>query len=162
MAAHDFKSYKPIIAALQQQGFTVTQTTSGHFKAVPPDRDKPLVHFSTSADTHAYKNILRQLRQSGFVWGDEGDTPLSEPAEVPREDEEHVDVDELFLELKHAREYAVLAREELKTAHARLAEAEAEVERTKVEVERSEDVLARVKRRFDAAFAAQEVKVNVA
>lgn len=65
---HAKKEYKEIIAELERQGWSVDITSSMHYKATPPDKTKPLIHFSTSVDPHAILNNIKKLRQNGFVW----------------------------------------------------------------------------------------------
>ena len=62
------KDYKPIIAELRNQGWTVDRTGQGHYRAAPPDRSRPIVHFSASDDFHALKNTVKDLAKSGFIW----------------------------------------------------------------------------------------------
>ena len=64
----DWKDYRPIIAELKLQGWTVEPTTQGHMRATPPDPKLSIIHFSRSPDGHATRNILRDLRRNGFQW----------------------------------------------------------------------------------------------
>lgn len=64
----DHKDWKAVVEELQRQGWRVTTTTRGHHRAMPADPKLEMVHFSTSEDHHAFKNVLRDLRQRGFVW----------------------------------------------------------------------------------------------
>ncbi len=57
-----------IQVALAQQGFQVTRTGSGHFKAKAPDPTKPLVTFSQGGNARSIKNTLADLRRIGFMW----------------------------------------------------------------------------------------------
>jgi hypothetical protein len=53
---------------LRRQGWTLERTANRHVRAAPPDRSRPLVHFSNSAEPCAIHNTLAQLKASGFVW----------------------------------------------------------------------------------------------
>jgi predicted RNA binding protein YcfA (HicA-like mRNA interferase family) len=72
------KDIRDITRELENQGWTVEPTSRGHFQARPPDKTKRIVVFSTSGDLHAQRNMLRDLRQQGFVW-----PPLSLPKKPP-------------------------------------------------------------------------------
>lgn len=61
---------RTVIDKLNEQGWEVERTGGGHWKAVPPDKSKPLVHFSSCREPHALRNTLSDLRKSGFVWED--------------------------------------------------------------------------------------------
>lgn len=77
MSAYDIRV---LIRKLNEQGFSVSQTGRGHWRVVPPDPSKSLVHFSRLEEPRAFKNTLSDLRKSGFRWED--DAPASR--EVPR------------------------------------------------------------------------------
>jgi hypothetical protein len=68
MSSTGAKQYKEIFSALDDQGWTVEQTNRGHFKAVPPDKTKPIIVISMSDDPHAYMNNIRDLKRGGFIW----------------------------------------------------------------------------------------------
>jgi len=171
-----------VFDALREQGWEVTDTGSGHYRAVPPDRTKKIVHFSQSAHRRALANTLADLRRSGFVYGrDESeDEPLGaaplvvpgpEPGPLAVKMDEHLRVvspaeafppvpnprpkttDELFLDLKESLTTAKLATELLHEASERLRQAHAEVERATHEKRLADEDLARKKGLFDAAFA---------
>jgi hypothetical protein len=57
----------PIFDELYQQGFKVDQTTQGHYSVKSPN-GLGIVHIAQSGDSHAYKNILRDLKRIGFIW----------------------------------------------------------------------------------------------
>jgi hypothetical protein len=66
MAAKDFRN---IVKEAERQGFRVEQLRSGHWRFVPPNPSKPMVHAAgTPSDRRAIDNLLGQLRRSGFVW----------------------------------------------------------------------------------------------
>jgi hypothetical protein len=164
------KDFKPIISELRQQGWSVDQTTQGHWKATPPDASKSIVHFSASNDTHALKNTLKDLRHSGFIWPppskrdrssssvesvEPPEVPVSEPGPAmetkPTETAEEK-MDRLWRELKEAKSYLALTEEhmvECRTAleAAQKAFAEAEAERVK-----AAETLKSKKAEFDQAF----------
>lgn len=60
--------YKPIIKELRQQDWGLSQTTQGHYKAIPPSKEHGIVHFSTSDDSHAFLNTIKALVTRGFIW----------------------------------------------------------------------------------------------
>ena len=59
---------RKIIAGLRRQHWQLAKTAEGHFRAVPPNPDSVIVIFSDSADPHAQLNIVRDLKESGFIW----------------------------------------------------------------------------------------------
>jgi DNA repair protein RadC len=61
---HSPGDYRPLISDLQHQGWRIEQTKQGHYKAFPPDPRAPMVLFSTNP--HAMKQVLSQLRRSGY------------------------------------------------------------------------------------------------
>lgn len=128
----EWKDYRPIITELRLQGWTVEPTTQGHMRAIPPDPKLGLVHFSRSPDVHATRNILRDLRKSGFVWPPlskneqagarreaGATTPTSPPEEVPvasvipakKTAPEKRTMAQLGAAMDEARSYMVLAAE---------------------------------------------------
>ncbi len=62
------KEYRALLDELPRQGWAVSMTTQGHWKAIPPDKSMSLVHFSETDDPHGKMNIFRDLRLRGFVW----------------------------------------------------------------------------------------------
>ena len=53
---------------LQKQGWTLRRKTR-HWQAIPPDKTMPVCHVvTTPSDTRAVKNLIAQLRRSGFTW----------------------------------------------------------------------------------------------
>lgn len=66
---------REIVRRLRNQGWTVESTNGGHFKAIPPDKSRPIVHFSgTPSDWRGIKNTVAELVRSGYV---EDDAPRS-------------------------------------------------------------------------------------
>jgi hypothetical protein len=60
---------KDLRKAAREQGWEIGQTSKGHTRWVPPDKTKPIVVGSgTPGDQRAIKNLLAQLRRSGFIW----------------------------------------------------------------------------------------------
>ena len=62
-----------ILDELKRLGWAVSITKGGHFRCVPPDKSKPLVHVSSAqcAGTRgaaAMKNVIQDLRRGGFIW----------------------------------------------------------------------------------------------
>lgn len=60
------RDWRDLHTALRAQGWTIEQTTRGHYKAMGPQ--KGLVHFSDSGDHRAILNTLTELRRNGFKW----------------------------------------------------------------------------------------------
>lgn len=135
------KQFNGLIKELKTQGWDVTGCGSGatHYKAVPPDSKKEIVHFSRSSEPRAFKNTIRDLRHSGFIWPpppkskpanpfiednsedeaalkraiEETDAIEDPPSQVaPLSDEARMD--QLWERLKEARGYLHLAEEQVK------------------------------------------------
>lgn len=60
-----------IFEKLKDQGWAVERTKGNHWRAVPPDKTKQIVHFARMAEPRAIKNAIAELKRSGFVWSDE-------------------------------------------------------------------------------------------
>lgn len=174
------KDFRPIITELKNQGWVIEQTTQGHFKAVPPDNNRPLVHFSASCEPRALKNTLQNLRNSGFMWPpSKRDSSPSSSAREPEwyeainaaiEEAEanetpEARMDRLFTELKDAKAYLQLADDQLKTSkialdeiqrayEAALAKANADFKQAQIERDQAAKTLQGKKDAFDAAFSA--------
>lgn len=68
---------KELIKELQDQGWTVDQTSQGHYRATPPDPDKQIVHMGgDSGDYRAVRNNIARLKKSGF------NPPWDEPSNL--------------------------------------------------------------------------------
>ena len=59
---------KAILKALPEQRWTVTTTTSGRHKCVPPSPKQDIVVIAETSSWSAQRNTLTDLRRSGFVW----------------------------------------------------------------------------------------------
>lgn len=60
---------RKIEQAAREQGWRVERTTKGHIRFVPPDATMPMVIASgTPSDQRSIKNLIAQLRRSGFIW----------------------------------------------------------------------------------------------
>ncbi len=165
MAAKDFRS---ILTALKEQGWRIESgSNSAHLKAFPPDVEKSMVCFTTtSGDPRAFKNTLRDLRSSGFVWPwppketkDDVEEPeeLEEEQDVEQEQPEPKSVDQLYTELKEARQYASIAKEALTDAQKAFKEAEQALVGSKEEYERAVEDMNLRKRLFDKAFSEEGI-----
>lgn len=63
------KDWRKVVREAERQGWKVTGLTSGHWKLVPPDRDKPIVHAAgTPSDRRNLDNTIALMRRSGFRW----------------------------------------------------------------------------------------------
>lgn len=165
------KDFKPVISALRDQNWEVTQTTQGHYRARPPDPSKSIVHLSTSYDPRALKNTIQELRKSGFVWppppksrptnvdddpssDDFWNAPESEPtpsAPVVVETPE-ARMERLWNELKDAKTWFALTDDTLKGAKAQLEEAQAKFDAAEQERIKAAEALKAKKAEFDSAF----------
>jgi len=178
----DKKDYKEIVEELPRQGWSVTMTTQGHWKAVPPDPTKTIIHFSTSDDHHALMNTLRDLRKQGFQWpppnkndiasqkrltGSSASSlcpdchqPLSEheeclvapPPPPPPPESPEARMDRLFAELKDAKILRELTEEHLRDCNVKMAEAQAALELAQRQYTNAINALAAKKQEFDAAL----------
>jgi hypothetical protein len=168
------KDIKFVITELERQGWEVERTSQGHWRARPSDKTKQLVHFSTSDDRHSLKNVLADLRRSGFEWPppskkeerserpsqpgmdvDDFDfSPMTDPVPVvpsPPETQEQI-MDRLWTDLKESKGYLNLADEHMKECERRLEEAQQAFNDAKMEREQAAEKLRVIKERFDAAF----------
>lgn len=63
------KEIKKIRKELEAQGWRIENRKGGHAMAFPPDRSQPPVVLPSSpSDARWQKNLLAQLRRSGFKW----------------------------------------------------------------------------------------------
>lgn len=68
MHARHNAAYRPIFEAAHAQGWRVERTPGGHFRAVPPDKTKPIIVLAgTPSDARAIKNDVARLRRAGLV-----------------------------------------------------------------------------------------------
>lgn len=181
MSTHALAEFKPVIRALEIQGWRVAKTGQGHYRAAPPNEAAQVVHFGTSSDHRALKNTIAQLRRSGFVWppprrvtrersgtndiedemveaanGGAVAVPEPEPeveATPPQvEENEEQRLERLWAELKSAKVYVSMADEELRTAEQALVAAQATFNSSRTELERAKRDMAERKAEFDAEF----------
>lgn len=174
------KDFRGIVAELEEQGWEIGQISGTHYRATPPDKEKPLVHFSVSADPRAIKNTIADLRRSGFVWPPErargeaapdsqpDSAPLSEglfdiendpfanEVEAPLVPEQDLTPEErmerLWAELKDAKTYRDLATDHVRACEMTFEAARKALEEAKAEQERAAAVLREKKALFDANF----------
>lgn len=64
-ASSDFRE---IVKAAESQGWTLTWTSKGHVKMIPPDGGPPVFTSGSPGDYRALKNFLGKLRRRGFVY----------------------------------------------------------------------------------------------
>lgn len=163
------KDFRPILAELKAQGWEVEQTKQGHYRAVPPDPSKSLVHFAASLEPHALKNTVHDLRRSGFDWPPprrsgsggvatepewyetENEAVLVTPCEVESKEQA---MERLWAELKEAKTYLELTDEHLRECEARLLAAQRAFENAKEERRKAAETLRTKKAEFDVAFGA--------
>lgn len=166
MAAKDFRT---ILAALKDQGWRLENgSNAAHYKAFPPDSTKSIVCFTTTSGDHrVLKNVLRDLKASGFVWAN-GNRPsqpyVEEPQQqqeqemaetAPEREREAKTPDQLFLELKESRKYAALAKEALAESKRTFEEAQIALKGSEEEYDRAVEQMNLCKRIFDKAFSAE-------
>lgn len=167
------KDFKPILSALRDQDWEITQTTQGHYRARPPDPTKPIVHLSTSYDPRALKNTIQELKKSGFVWPP---PPKSRPSEVAPDSEAfwnqmdlgpeseptpsapvvveaHEDkMERLWNELKEAKTWFALTDDTMRIAQEQLALAQKAFDEATAERTKAAESLKTKKAEFDSAF----------
>lgn len=155
------KDFRPVIDELKTQGWEVEQTSQGHWKAVPPDKSKPVVHFSGSLEPRALKNTISELKRSGFDWPpkrpEREKTALDEwwlEDEEAEPAKEKPNLDELYESLKEAKGYLDLTGEQLAECRAKLDEAKVQYEEAMAEHEKAMKALQKKKAAFDSAFGA--------
>jgi len=162
------RDYKEILTELKVQNWDVEQIASGHFKAVPPDQSRELVHFSTSNDPRAFHNTLRTLKKQGFTWPplsktekrsrsakvllEETEPVLETPEVLVPETKESIDMDKLFAELKEAKSYLLLTEENLTEAQRKLDEAKRAYDEALGEKTKAAWDLKNKKEKFDQYF----------
>jgi hypothetical protein len=169
----DHKDYKAIIEELPRQGWVVEMTARGHYRAIPPNKELEMVHFSTSEDHHALRNIIRDLRRRGFVWPPpnkkeiaverrlEAETRPSQPDVGTIDDIEPLDtetpearMDRLFTELKDAKVLAALTEEHAQECRRKVEEATRVLTDAVRERDAAAQALKNKKAEFDLAFEA--------
>lgn len=139
-----------LIAELSEQGWRVEQARNG-YKAMPPDRTRPMVFVSTHGveqNGRGAKNLLSDLRRSGFQWPPP-ETPRPEPPPKDIMPPKTNALEELFAELKDARDYLVLAAEAHEKAKSEAEAAIAKRDAAATDVEKARGELAAAKKRFD-------------
>ncbi len=63
------KDFRDIRREAERQGWVVETTRGGHWRFLPPDKAKPIVHISgTPSDRRDLDNSIALLRRSGFRW----------------------------------------------------------------------------------------------
>lgn len=174
---------RSLVTALEAQSWKVSKTTKGHYRAVPPDRTAQIVVFSAAREPNTWRNVLEDLRKSGFRIDDHvaigNGKRTSEFAECPNCGEstfslekglcigvcaheapvkKHAasSLDALFEALRDAKELHSLAVAESNRAKAELLKAKERVDGClRAEDETGKD-LAEAKRLFDAAFGVEK------
>jgi hypothetical protein len=173
------KDFRGIVAELEDQGWEISQISGTHYRATPPDKEKPLVHFSVSADPRAIKNTVADLRRSGFVWPPERsrdgapdsqpdssseleglfeveNDPFAdevEPTPTPEPTLTHEErMEQLWSELKDAKGYRDMTAEHVRACEEQFEAARRALEEAKVEHERASETLRGKKKAFDETF----------
>jgi len=176
------KDFRPIVVELRHQNWNVEQTSQGHWKAVPSDPTKKLVHFSASAEPRAIKNTIQDLKKSGFVWPpikhpsssngkstaprepewfEQEEEPVTmthathkpTPTPKPIEDKE-AKMDRLWTELKEAKAYRDLTNENMQECETKLLAAQRAFDEAREENRKANEALGAKKREFDTEFGA--------
>lgn len=167
------KEMRPILQELRNQGWKLEDTNNGHARARPPDPKHDIVVFSRCEEPRAIKNVISQLKKSGFIWPppprernstnpdeliegldlDQG--PVSQPP-VSSPPVTLVNIeDQLYAKLRDARENFRLSKLVHDEAATRARLACAEADRAQEEVLRCCGELEAAKRAFDEAFAVE-------
>jgi hypothetical protein len=56
-----------LVDDLRARGWHVRKSAGGHYRAAPPDKDQPLVFFSSTPSDRAWRRqAVAQLRRSGY------------------------------------------------------------------------------------------------
>ena len=170
------KEMRPIIQELRAQGWKLEDTNNGHARARPPDPRHDIVVFSRCEEPRAIRNVISQLKKSGFIWPppprertttnpnelierlDLDPSPVSQPptSQQPVSQQPVVLVnleDQLYAALRDARENFRLSKLVHEEAAARARAACEEADRAQAEVVRCSKELEAKKLAFDEAFA---------
>lgn len=69
MGVADYKKkIKSLIRTAESEGWQVSHTSGGHWRFVPAERDRQIVHAAaTSNDPRAIRNLEADLRRSGLA-----------------------------------------------------------------------------------------------
>lgn len=60
--------FRTLFSTIREQGWRIEMTNSSHWRLIPPDATKPIVHTSgTPSDRRVYQNLVKQLRHSGAI-----------------------------------------------------------------------------------------------
>lgn len=168
--------YKPIVKELKRQGWEVTMTSRGHYRAASPDKNVPVEHFSASGDPRAYLNTLKRLSNAGFVWPtahtlarDEDEEQEAEVEEFklpealpevaperPKTVQVEAELEQTWARLKHAKKSLALTKSMLELAQADVDEAVRERDLAREELDKATRALADAKTAFDALFEVEE------
>jgi hypothetical protein len=153
-----------ILAGLSDQGWILENPEAQNYRAIPPDKAKPIVFFHTTSvrENRALPNAIAQLRRSGFVWppppppakpkanGTNGVHATPAPPEPTETDEERVN--RLFESLKEARTLFTLMEEAVRQKTGDYEAARRAKEEADRDLELAREHLASAKRTFDEAF----------
>lgn len=165
------KTVRSVVDELRRQGWTVTPTSNGHWRAKPVDNNKELVHISMLGGSNSLNNAMRDLKRNGFVWPPPpkcreamAKKPMAHAhaLEVVRAPQDPTvptaqkDLDDVFLELKDAKTYLVLTGEILSECRVALDKAQAAFDSATAEREAAVDALRVKKAAFDVAFGDKE------
>lgn len=164
------RTLKALYDQLRVQGWSIERLDGVRQRAYPPDKSKPAVVFSNSNTSDvAFMSIVRDLRQSGFVWPPKQVTderaevsstpfppkpnPTSSP-DVNAREPESLAPERAFEQLRDARAYALAANDERERAHKALAKAQAEFDKADRELAEAWSEVRRFKAAFDTLFEA--------
>lgn len=62
------KELRPVVKALEDQGFTVVQSTRNHYKVYNAKGRLVGTLASTPSDVRSMRNAIAYLRKAGFEW----------------------------------------------------------------------------------------------
>lgn len=173
------RDFGAVLDELARQGWKTETLGSNRLRARPPDPSKPMVNIADSADWRARRNVISELRRSGFVWpvvearrekpstdeaivdvdqeDDEEEAPESGEEDTMSKDEEKVGaiedrMDKVFSELKEARVIVAMAREHREACQSALVRAKSAYDASEGELVAAERSLAKAKEAFDQEF----------
>lgn len=69
-----------LLDQLRDSNWGLERTPGGRWKATPPDKTKAIVHIAASQDNQSLKNVIADLRRSGFIA--ENDPRSKRPAQL--------------------------------------------------------------------------------
>jgi hypothetical protein len=140
-----------------RQGFAIEHLDGVRYKFLSPDKDaKPVFAGRVGGDPRMIKNLIAELRRAGFLWPPPEIARLSEPspphAPAPPARAQASGItalEELFHELKDARELFVISAKQLEEAEEAVTVAANKRDQARADVDGARANLEDAKKRFD-------------